>query len=410
MASALPGQILEGEPGGATTVVGPAAPSPITDNSSLPTTDHWQQTTDSPLSTQHSVLSTSSFWLFSKPVDLSVFLGSALVALAALWIGSGAGVLYGGTPDWAWVPAVLLVDVAHVYATGFRVYLDGDELRRRRLLYALVPAVGLLAGVVLYWRGELVFWRVLAYLAVFHFIRQQYGWVALYRARLGERDRAGRWIDTVTIYAATIYPLIYWHTHLPRRFWWFLAGDFSALPALLCRVAEPIYWIALAAYFIKFLYQRFVKHRANPGKDIIVATTAVCWYVGIVGLNSDYGFTVTNVITHGVPYLALVYWYARSRRNDTGRVYRVLARGPVMFLMTLWLLAYLEEMLWDRGVWHDRAWLFGTPWDIGSLKILLVPLLALPQVVHYVLDGFVWRRKNNPNFSLISAPAASPQS
>src|SRR5262249_28372998 len=183
MASALPGQILEGEPGGATTVVGPAAPSPITDNSSLPTTDHWQQTTDSPLSTQHSVLSTSSFWLFSKPVDLSVFLGSALVALAALWIGSGAGVLYGGTPDWAWVPAVLLVDVAHVYATGFRVYLDGDELRRRRLLYALVPAVGLLAGVVLYWRGELVFWRVLAYLAVFHFIRQQYGWVALYRAR-----------------------------------------------------------------------------------------------------------------------------------------------------------------------------------------------------------------------------------
>ena len=77
-----------------------------------------------------------------------------------------------------------------------------------------------------------------------------------------------------------------------------------------------------------------------------------------------------------------------------------------MFLVTLWLLAYLEEMLWDRGVWHDRAWLFGASWDIGSLKILLVPLLALPQVVHYVLDGFVWRRKNNPNFSLVSSSPA----
>jgi hypothetical protein len=32
---------------------------------------------------------------------------------------------------------------------------------------------------------------------------------------------------------------------------------------------------------------------------------------------------------------------------------------------------------------------------------VLVPLLALPQLVHYVLDGFIWRRKNNPDFKLI---------
>ena len=48
-----------------------------------------------------------------------------------------------------------------------------------------------------------------------------------------------------------------------------------------------------------------------------------------------------------------------------------------------------------------RGWLFGVAWDTGSLKILLVPLLALPQLTHYVLDGFIWRRKSNPNFSLI---------
>jgi hypothetical protein len=377
----------------------------ITQHSSLPATDHGQLTTDTPDSslrtTDHGPRTTDNYWLFSKSVDLSVFLGSALTALAALWIGSRAGVLYGDTPDWAWVPAVLLVDVAHVYATGFRVYLDGDELRRRRWLYSIVPIVGLAAGIALYSRGELVFWRVLAYLAVFHFIRQQYGWVALYRARLGERDRIGRLIDTAAIYAATLYPLIYWHTHLPRRFWWFLAGDFSALPSILYRVAEPVYWVLLAAYCCKSLHQWLVKRRPNPGKDIIVVTTAVCWYVGIVGFNSDYGFTVTNVITHGVPYLALVYWYARSRRNNSGGIYKVLARGPVMFLATLWLFAYLEEMLWDRGVWHDRPWLFGTSWELGWLKVLVVPLLALPQVVHYVLDGFVWRRKNNPNFSLV---------
>src|SRR5437667_11735851 len=89
-------------------------------------------------------------WLFSRNTDLTVFLGSAVVSLLALWIGARAGVLYGDTPDWAWVPAVLLIDVAHVWSTSFRVYLDKDELRRKPWLYTLVPVLGLAIGMALY--------------------------------------------------------------------------------------------------------------------------------------------------------------------------------------------------------------------------------------------------------------------
>jgi hypothetical protein len=346
-------------------------------------------------------------WLFSARVDMAVFLGSAIVSLIALWVGASVGVIQEDTPDWAWIPAVLLIDVAHVYATGFRVYLDADELRRRPWLYALVPVIGFAIGVALYSEGELVFWRSLAYVAVFHFIRQQYGWVALYRARAGERNILGRWIDTIAIYAATLYPLIYWHTHLPRRFWWFLAKDFSAIPLMIERIAEPIYWAALVVYAIKSLYGWLVKREGNLGKDIVVATTAVCWYVGIVAFNSDYAFTVTNVVIHGVPYLALIYWYSRRRMTETnGRgVYRIFARGPAVFLMMLWAFAYIEEMIWDRAVWQERDWFFGASWDIAYLKVLLVPLLALPQITHYILDGFVWRRKSNPHISFAQSSA-----
>jgi hypothetical protein len=342
-------------------------------------------------------------WLFSAGTDLTVFLGSAVVSMLALWIGSAAGVLNGDTPDWAWIPAVLLIDVAHVYSTGFRVYLDAVEFKRRPWLYSLAPALGLAIGIALYSRGELVFWRALAYLAVFHFVRQQYGWVALYRARAGERGRLGKFVDATAIYAATIYPLIYWHTHLPRRFWWFLRNDFDSVPLILERVAEPIYWAALSAYGIRSLYRAFVSREINPGKDIVVATTAVCWYVGIVGFNSDYAFTVTNVVIHGVPYLALIYWYGRRRLADAnGRgVFRIFAHGPAVFLGLLWFFAYVEELFWDRSVWHDRSWFFGSPWEIGALRLIVVPLLALPQIIHYVLDGFVWRRKSNPDLSLV---------
>ncbi|HEX5732770.1 MAG TPA: hypothetical protein VF131_08050 [Blastocatellia bacterium] len=344
-----------------------------------------------------------SKWLFSRRVDLSVFLGSALVSLVALWVGAQTGVLYDDTPDWAWVPAVLLIDVAHVYATGFRVYLDSEELKRKPWLYALVPLIGYALGVALYSEGELVFWRALAYLAVFHFIRQQYGWVALYRARAGERDRLSKWIDTIAVYAATIYPLIYWHAHLPRQFWWFLAKDFTSLPVVIADVAEPLYWAALAAYAINAIYRWRARGLLNPGKDIVVATTALCWYVGIVAFNSDYAFTVTNVIIHGVPYLALIYWYGRARLERAGGrgPFRLFARGPVLFLLILWALAYAEEMFWDRTVWHERGYMFGDGWAIASLKMIIVPLLALPQITHYVLDGFIWRRKNNPDFKLV---------
>jgi hypothetical protein len=168
-----------------------------------------------------------------------------------------------------------------------------------------------------------------------------------------------------------------------------------------------LYVLALGAYAVRSGYGWVVRGAGNPGKDVVVVTTAACWYLGIVAFNSDYAFTVTNVVIHGVPYMALVWWYARSRSAGAHGPYRWAARWPLVFVATLWVLAYAEELLWDRGVWHERAWLFGTSWDVASLKVWLIPLLALPQVTHYVLDGFVWRRRGNPQLSFLNSTPKS---
>jgi hypothetical protein len=356
-------------------------------------------------------------WLFGGRLDLALFGGTAMIALLLALLGP---YYYGGAaePEWSWIVGVLLVDVAHVWSTAFVVYLDPAEWRRRPLLYGGAPVALFLGGVALYAAGGPgAFWRVLAYLAVFHFVRQQYGWVMLYRARGGERDRLGRWLDGATIYAATLYPLIHWHAHLPRGFWWMKPGDFAAgLPAQAATAAGWIYLALLAAYVARALVQRPV----SWGKHLIVATTAACWYIGIVATNSDYTFTVTNVFIHGVPYLALVYVYARNAAREAesahgasaqllglgatgpgggagrGRPPAWRGRGLAVFLATLWLVAYVEELLWDRTIWHDREWLFGAGLDVGGAAVILVPLLATPQLAHYVLDAFLWRRRSNP--------------
>ena len=159
---------------------------------------------------------------------MGVFWGSCLFSLLALLVGYKMGILHEESPDWTWVYAVLLVDVAHVWSTGFRVYFDKEEMARRPWLYYGVPVLSFVIGACLYSLGSHVFWRCLAYLAVWHFVRQQYGWVALYRRRAGEPRDWEYWLDTATIYVATIYPLLWWHAHLPRGFWWFskLFGGF----------------------------------------------------------------------------------------------------------------------------------------------------------------------------------------
>lgn len=334
-------------------------------------------------------------WLFSRNIDLSVFLGSAVISLLLLAVGWQLGILNSDSPDWTWITAILLIDVAHVWSTSFRTYFDVEELRSRLWLYLLVPVLGYAFGVALYSEGRMVFWTVLAYIAVFHFVRQQYGWVALYRRKNNETSRISYWIDTIAIYLATVYPLVFWMSSTPRNFNWFVEGDFIQIPALLDTILFPVYVVSLLAYVAKSIYQYVAEGRLTIGKDIVVVTTAICWYVGIITFNSDYAFTVTNVIIHGVPYFALIFLYSQTRREKSNKVYKALSSNWIFFLATLWLLAYVEELVWHKGVWHERDWIFGGYWDLETWKVFLVPLLAVPQLTHYVLDGFIWKRKYN---------------
>jgi hypothetical protein len=147
---------------------------------------------------------------------------------------------------------------------------------------------------------------------------------------------------------------------------------------------------------------------------LILFGTALSWWVGIVALNSDLAFTMTNVVSHGVPYMALIWLYhnkasrananvssAQTRASKSlGRFSKnfLLSFAPA-FLLFLVLLAYFEEGFWDGLIWREHLTFF-TPFaslpaitDATTLSIL-VPLLSLPQSTHYVLDGFIWRVKD----------------
>jgi hypothetical protein len=136
------------------------------------------------------------------------------------------------------------------------------------------------------------------------------------------------------------------------------------------------------------------------GKLLLVGSTALSWFVGIVVATSDLAFTVPNVVVHGVPYLALTWRYAKGRLADGGygRLRGLVRAGLPVFLGLLFALAFLEELGWDRLVWHEHAGFFGlSRLTLGPTALaVVVPLLATPQLTHYLLDGLVWRTRDDP--------------
>lgn len=345
------------------------------------------------------LLAPSQSWLFGPGVDLAVFAGAALVSVAlvaaAPWLGA-----VGDTPLWAWGLLVVCVDVAHVWSTVFRTYLDGEELRRRPTLYAAAPLAAYVLGVLAHLVSPGAFWRLFAYVALLHFVRQQYGWVALYdrKARVSDFERR---VDAAAIYAATLGPVVWWHANLPRDFWWFVENDFlSGLPAWVGSLGLTVHALVLAAW-AGFQLRRVLRGEGlQVGKVLLVLATWVTWFGGIVLAQDDFTFTVMNVILHGVPYFALLFRYARGRHAEGGYgPFAPLVRaGLPGFLLFLGALALAEEFLWDRLVWHDRPVLFGASDFVLAPDVLalVVPLLALPQVTHYLLDAFVWKPSRDP--------------
>lgn len=343
-----------------------------------------------------STSSRARVWLFGREADLWVFGVPALASFALIALGSALGLADGDTPPGMWLVTVLGVDVAHVWSTVYRTYADPAEVRRRPVLYLGAPILIYGLGVALHAAGgSALFWRVLAYAAVFHFVRQQYGWLALYRRRASECDRLGQLVDSAAIYLATLGPLLWWHANPPRAFHWFVDGDFAlGLPHWVGTAALSLEAYALFAFAVRALAGALRGDAIPWGKHLLVGSTAACWFIGIVVFDSDYVFTVTNVLIHGIPYIALIWRYgARRFAHERSTVAMLFHLGWPAIYGALAALALLEEGLWDQLVWHDHPQLLGN-WglDLGRQALTwVVPLLAVPQGVHYLLDGFIWK-------------------
>lgn len=359
-------------------------------------------------------------WIHSPAVDGVFILGVPFIVVAAVFLFPEMREANSMTVV-SWAILVMGVDVSHVYSTLYRTYFDSETHARHRMFLYLLPFAVFVVCMILYSFGALVFWRVMAYVAVFHFARQQYGFMRVY-AREEISSANIRRFDALTIYAATFFPIIDWHLAGQKNFNWFMKGDFLYFShSGMRKMFFMIYLAIICGYVIKEVRLSLKSHSLNLPRNLLVLGTMLSWYVGIVHFNSDLAFTAINVMSHGIPYMALVWTWGNkkyvAKTELTGWMRIVFQpRYVALFVLLLLILAYIEEGFWNVWVWHEKDHaiffslfhrVFGETGTNFSLLKVLVPLLSVPQITHYVIDGFIWKmRRDSYNWRDITLPAA----
>jgi hypothetical protein len=332
-------------------------------------------------------------WIVSARFDLALLALPAAATALALTLPAPAGPL----PLVWFLLLVVAFDVAHVWATLYVSYLDGEAFARRRRLFLLPIPLALGASWALHERSPALFWSILAYVAIHHFASQQWGFVALYRLRGGERTDRG--LDKLTLWTGALGPVLLWHASPERRFDWFGHGEefLVALPPWVAPHIVAVMLVVGCAWVARQVW-RFVEGSVVPGKVLWMIAAWLSWSLGI-GLAEHPLVSLAAInLLHGIPFLGLV-WFRCNRRWEGKPATSLVAwlsrpRMAWAFYGLIVALALLEEGLWDGAVWG--VYLSGlagleTPALASPARSLVVAALATPQIVHYALDAWLWK-------------------
>jgi hypothetical protein len=322
-----------------------------------------------------------------------------------------------------------LLDAPHLFSTLARTFLDPEERRVRRrelwvswLFFLLGPTLVLLPyglqmlapalpvailplGAVLF----TVFFRLWAY---YHVVRQHWGFVALYRRKHGETDRAGQRLDEWVFYLLLWSPLVM-----------FLSGSFYALtpgmPALGLEslrvgplgVAPALHLIAWAAFLgalLVYLWQQVRLWRQGTplnGPKLLLLAAIVPLHLATFS-NPWLAAMLTPIVTvgHNLQYHRIVWNYGQSTYKSGAagwifsRVWVYFGLG-LLFTFALYRGPWIDWLQATLGIALNESVLAG----VGMMAGLADPAaMTLGQQLfgacllgwamqHYYLDAKIWR-------------------
>jgi hypothetical protein len=344
-------------------------------------------------------------WIFSKQIDSWLFLATpfffGLISLIGLFVVNDAD--SGSLPILllAMVWLILAFDTGHIFTTVFRAGVFPGAPRPPLGSHFLVPSLLLIANLtVCRFFGFRIFLFLFAQLNIFHFIRQQYGFMAIYRRNDRLQNAWTRRLDALVVHCSTIVPLFFLYQN-KNVGWWGPETVYHppVIPEFNSLVISAMVTLALL-YLIKEIYFSVKSGQVNWPKNLVVLSTALVWsegaYIANKGLLSLAMIGVTG--THVFQYTGLIWFYGRKSIADGARPPPRLAWLTPLFSIggIALYIGIIVFIGWFYPLQKPPMAASNSYWKAISLwKAVFVAIYFAPTQWHFIMDGFIWRGRFN---------------
>lgn len=316
-------------------------------------------------------------WIMSPTRDLMLAWAWVPFASAALVVGGDPGLtrsLMAGT---------FVLSAAHQPLTLPLVYADGEQLRRRPLLFGSAPLVAVAAIVVGLQLSFLLVAVVAGVWNTIHTLQQRYGLTRIYGRKAGQHDgrtdRALLWIWLIVVVASAAAST---GTASAIERLGLGARNRAAIDLLsgigdAMRLALPLLVAAAVVVTVRWVRAELSMPQRNPAKWIYVGSTGALLLVMVVSPVAGF---VAYVGAHAVEYFVIVHHrlerQARANRSTVTALHRLTHRGLAPFAaMALFTVTILSVL---RLLEHTNE------------QVFTVTFLAVG-ALHFVYDSVIWK-------------------
>lgn len=325
---------------------------------------------------------------------------------------------YNFSNAWEIVTWILVLDWAHIFAQWHRIYGNPAESSRMKWVYPvsyvlLIPVFALiiLAG------GKFHLETFLVYFVIFHFIKQQFGFIRVYSRIDSAKGKIESFNENTLIYLTMVTPLLAWHTFMPYdQFGWNTFLIKSPLIQNLVYPAAALYFFCGILYIYWEADRTFRTKTFNLGKNLALLSGALGW--GLVSILAESKLLIffTVVLAHDLSYIVLVWLIGRrDKKLSEGKIGLASwwsVPGFLGYLCCLVVVSQLILLIHHRFIGKDYPNLvFGNILRNFTDEYFISIGFAIyfaTQAHHYFIDRYLWKKEKDYNFLVKAGKTSLP--